>query len=107
MLLGHASIRAMVLAVTVGWEFKRSSLAAASAFAAVALSGCDPIVNIAGANFPAWMLCAIVGSIATGALRPLLAAIGLEPHLGPRVVIYPCLAFLIGCVVYLAFFNRL
>ncbi len=75
--------------------------------AAVALPGCDPVVNIAGANFPAWMLCAIVGAIGAAVLNPPLAAIGIEPHLGPRILIYPCLAFLIGCVVYLIFFNRI
>ena len=91
----------------VGREFPGSLLVATSAFAALALTGCDPIVNIAGANFPAWMLCAIVGAIAAAALHPLLTAIGIEPHLGPRTIIYPCLAFLIGCAFYLIFFNRI
>jgi YtcA family len=80
---------------------------ATSAFAALALAGCDPIVNIAGANFPAWMLCAIVGAIGAAALRLPLAAIRIEPYLGPRTVIYPSLAFLIGSAVYLIFFNRI
>ena len=105
--LGHDRIRAIVSAVRVGREFPGSLLVATSAFAALALTGCDPIVNIAGANFPAWMLCAIVGAIAAAALHPLLTAIGIEPHLGPRTIIYPCLAFLIGCAFYLIFFNRI
>jgi hypothetical protein len=74
---------------------------------AIQLAGCDPIVNLAGANFPAWMLCAIVGAIAAAATQPPLAAIGIEPHLGPRIIIYPCLAVLIGCAFYLVFFNRI
>jgi hypothetical protein len=78
-----------------------------SASAALALSGCDPVVNIAGANFPAWMLCAIVGAVAAAVLNPPLTAIGIEPYLGPRTIIYPSLAFLIGCVVYLVFFSRI
>jgi len=53
------------------------------------------------------MLCAIVGAIAAAALHPLLTAIGIEPHLGPRTIIYPCLAFLIGCAFYLIFFDRI
>jgi hypothetical protein len=72
-----------------------------------ALSGCDPIVNIAGANFPAWMLCAILGAVLAAGLRQLLVAIGIEPYLGPLILIYPCLAFLIGCAVYLTFFSRI
>ena len=74
---------------------------------ALALAGCDPIVNIAGANFPAWMLCAIVGAILAGVMRLAFITIRIEPHVGPRVVIYPCLAFLLGCGVYLIFFNRI
>jgi hypothetical protein len=81
--------------------------AATSVFATFALAGCDPVVNIAGANFPAWMLCAIVGSILAAGLYPLLTLIGIESHLGPRTIIYPCLAFLVGCACYLVFFNRI
>ena len=73
---------------------------------AVAIGGCDPIVNIAGANFPAWLLCAIAGALLAVALRQLLAASGLEPHLGPLVIIYPSLAILLACVVFLIFFSR-
>ena len=90
-----------------GREFQRSLLAASIVLTALSLPGCDPIVNIAGANFPAWMLCAIVGASAAAAVRPLLIAIGIEAHLGPRTIIYPSLAFLIGSAFYLIFFNRI
>jgi hypothetical protein len=70
------------------------------------LAACDPVVNIAGANFPAWLLCAIVGGLLAAALRPVFSASGIEPHLGPLILIYPCLAILLGCAVYLIFFNR-
>ncbi|MGH7985036.1 MAG: YtcA family lipoprotein [Candidatus Binataceae bacterium] len=72
----------------------------------VALAGCDPLINIAGANFPAWLLCAIIGAILAAAMRPLFALTGLEPYLGPLIVIYPCLAVLLSCAVYLLFFGR-
>jgi hypothetical protein len=70
-------------------------------------AGCDPVVNVAGANFPAWLLCAIVGVLMAGMLRPVFAKTGLEPYLGPLLVIYPCLALALACLVYLAFFNRI
>jgi hypothetical protein len=70
-------------------------------------AACDPVINIAGANFPAWLLCAVAGGILAGGLRPLFVATRLEPHLGPLPLIYPCLAVLIGCAVYLIFFNRI
>jgi len=79
---------------------------AAVVLAALALPSCDPVVNIAGANFPAWLLCAIVGAALAAALRPVFAVSGVEPHLGPLLLIYPCLALLLGCAVYLVFFNR-
>ena len=97
----------MLAAVCAGREFHGALRCSIGALASVALSGCDPIVNIAGANFPAWMLCAILGGIAAAVLHLPLTASGIEPHLGPRTVIYPCLAFLIGCVFYLIFFNRI
>ncbi len=82
-------------------------LAIAIACAATALPACDPVVNIAGANFPAWLLCAIVGAILAAASRLVFAATGIELYLGPLLLIYPCLALLIGCAVYLIFFSRL
>jgi hypothetical protein len=75
--------------------------------AILTLTACDPVVNVAGANFPAWLMCAIVGAIAAAVFRPLFAASGIEPYLGPLVLIYPCLAIVLACLVYLIFFNRL
>ena len=86
-----------------------TSTAALSAFAlwALALSGCDPVVNIAGADFPSWLVCLIVGAIAAAILRPLLVKLRLEPYMGPLLLVYPSLAVLLSCVAYLIFFNRL
>jgi len=75
--------------------------------ALLTLAACDPVVNLAGANFPAWLLCAIVGAILAATFRPVFAATGVEPYLGPRLLIYPCLAVLLGCLVYLILFNRI
>jgi hypothetical protein len=83
-----------------------SSIRRAVPIALLTLAACDPVVNVAGANFPAWLLCAIVGAILAAALRPAFAGTGLEPHLGPLLLIYPCLAVLLSCLVYLIFFSR-
>jgi hypothetical protein len=82
-------------------------LVVALACAPTALAGCDPVVNIAGANFPAWLLCAIFGALLSAAFRVVFTATGIELYLGPLLLIYPCLALLIGCAVYLIFFNRI
>jgi hypothetical protein len=71
------------------------------------LNACDPVVNIAGANFPAWLLCAIVGAIVAAGFRVLFATSGIERYLGPLLLIYPCLAVLLACAIYLIFFNRI
>jgi len=78
----------------------------AIAFSLLAAQACDPVVNVAGANFPAWLLCAIVGIVLAAAIRPVFVSTGMEPHLGPLLLIYPSLALLLACVVYLVFFNR-
>ena len=75
--------------------------------ALLTLVGCDPVVNIAGANFPAWLFCAVAGAIVTAMLRPVFAATKVEPYLGPLILIYPCLAILLACLIYLIFFNRI
>jgi hypothetical protein len=74
--------------------------------AMLTLAGCDPVVNIAGANFPAWLLCAIVGATLAATIRPVFAATGIEPHLGPLLLIYPCLTVLLSCLIYLTLFTR-
>ena len=85
---------------------RRPQLTAAS-LSAVVRSGCDPIVNVAGANFPAWLLCALGGALGAALLRPVLVAAGIEAHLWPVALVYLSLAVLIACVVYLVCFNRI
>jgi YtcA family len=75
--------------------------------AAGTFAGCDPVINIAGANFPGWLVCAIAGIIIAALLRPLLARLKLEPYLGPLVIVYPSLAVAAACVIFLIFFNRI
>lgn len=74
---------------------------------AFSAASCDPIVNVAGANFPAWLLCAIAGGIGLPALRALLLQLGLEPYLWWAPGVYTAAAILLACVVWIAFFNRI
>ena len=83
-----------------------SAIRIATPLALLTLAACDPVVNLAGANFPAWLLCAIVGAIMAGIFRPVFVATGIEPYLGPLLLIYPCLMVLSACLVYLIFFSR-
>ena len=75
--------------------------------AAPLFSGCDPVVDIAGGNFPAWLICVIGGGALAAVARALFAATRIEPHLGPLALVYPCLALLLSCVVWMIFINRI
>jgi YtcA family len=75
--------------------------------AAFLLAGCDPVINIAGANFPSWLFCAICGAILAALIRPIFVVTRVERYLWPRPLVYSSLAVLMGCVVWLIFFNRI
>ena len=77
------------------------------AIAAMTVAGCDPVINIAGADFPSWLVCSIAGAVLTAVLRPIFLKLRLEPYMGPPLVIYLSLAVLLACVTYLTFFNRI
>jgi len=72
----------------------------------VACAACDPLVDVAGAFFPGWMLCILIGIAATALLRHLLWRARLEPSLGPLVIVYPSLAATISLALWLGFYRR-
>ena len=80
----------------------RISLATA---VALVLAGCAPVINIEGSFFPAWILCLLMGVGLTAVLRPVLAHTGLEPHMGPLLLIYPCLCLLFTFGLWLVLYR--
>lgn len=76
------------------------------ALIAVGMAGCDPVINVAGANFPAWLLCLLVGAGLAAICRPLLVLSRLDPYLGPAALIYSSLAVMFALIVWIIFFNR-
>jgi hypothetical protein len=81
---------------------------AGCAFACVVLpcAACDPLVDVAGAFFPGWMLCILAAVVATVLIRYLFSRTGLEPSLGPLIVIYPSLATTIALALWLGFYRH-
>lgn len=77
-----------------------------AALAPPTVAGCDPVVNIAGAFFPAWLCCAIAGMVVAAIVRLVFHALGWEQHLGPLPLLYFSLAVLVACGIWLIFFNR-
>lgn len=66
---------------------------------------CDPVLDVDGAFFPAWMLCMILGIGLTFAFYPLFVRMGIENHIGPPVLVYPSLALLLTLLTWLVFFR--
>jgi hypothetical protein len=83
-----------------------NALRLAAGLSIVTFSGCDPIVTIAGATFPSWLLCMIVGATIAALMRPLLVLSRLEAHLGPLTIFYPSLIATFAMIVWIIFFNR-
>jgi len=83
----------------------RSCAMIAAAALALAASGCDPVINVFGSFFPAWVVCMVAGTALTLALRPFFVALGLERHLGPLLLVYPSLGLLLTMLTWLVFFR--
>jgi len=90
--------------VSVQRQHRRASFLGLS-FSLLTLVACDPILDIDGAFFPAWMLCLIVGIILAFAAHPVFVRLEIDEHLGPPVLIYPCLVLLFTLGTWLIFFH--
>ena len=75
------------------------------ALACLPLGGCDPIFDVAGAYFPAWILCLIAGLLATMAVREILMRTGIDQHLIWRPIAYVGCFLTVACWVWLFFFS--
>jgi hypothetical protein len=76
----------------------RVSLAYASA---VACPGCAPVISLAGAEFPVWILCLVLGILVSVSLRPLFLVLGIDEWMTPRPLIYSCLALVVAFLSWL------
>ena len=72
-----------------------------------AILGCDPVITIAGASFPAWLLCLLAGAALAALMRLIFVAFDLEPYLGPLPIIYSSMVLMFALIVWTIFFNRL
>jgi len=60
-----------------------------------------PVVSVAGAEFPVWILCLIVGIVTSLVLRPLFIAVGLDEWMTPRLLVYSSLALIVAYLCWL------
>jgi hypothetical protein len=82
-----------------------SRVAGGAAFVVLCSAACDPLLNVAGSFFPAWMVAILVGVALTVVARLILVVAGLEPHLGPPVLIYPSLGLLLTVATWLVLYR--
>lgn len=56
---------------------------------AICLTGCGgaPSVTIAGAYFPAWLLCAVIGVLVAAFIRAIMVATGLANHIPYQLLV--------------------
>lgn len=83
---------------------RRGGVAAVPVLALTAGS-CDPVINVYGSFFPAWIVCLMFGVLLTVVARTLLAITGLERHMSPLLLVYPSLTVLFTCLTWLVFFR--
>jgi len=81
-------------------------MVAAILLSTLAFTACDPIISIAGANFPSWLFCMLVGTVLAALVRPLLLLSRLECNVGPLTIFYPSLIAMLAMIVWVIFFNR-
>ena len=75
-----------------------------SVLALIKSSG-DPIVNVAGAYFPAWLACMLAGVLGTWLLGEFLSRVGLDAVLRPSAIMYPSLFAAITAGVWIVLFS--
>ena len=67
--------------------------------------GCNPVISVAGAEFPVWILCLFAGILVALSLRPALVAIGIDEWMTPRPLIYSCLALTVAFLSWLVIWR--
>jgi hypothetical protein len=76
------------------------------------LAGCgglanhSPTIDVIGSYFPAWMVCIFAGIGLTLIARCILIALGLNAHIRPAAIVYPCLMLLFTMTVWLLFYRN-
>jgi hypothetical protein len=75
--------------------------------ASITLAGCggDPLFNVLGSYFPAWMICLFAGVVLTLVVRWFFKRIDLERYVRPLVIVYPALVTFFTCTIWLVLFS--
>lgn len=74
---------------------------------ATAIAGCGraPTFNILGSFFPSWLICLVAGVILAAIASRIFVRLALDKEILWPVVVYPCLALLFACALWLILFS--
>lgn len=73
--------------------------------AACTLRGRAPSFVVFGSYFPAWIVCALLGVVATIVIRALFIRSGIDAGLQLRPLVYACLGVLCSLLIWLSLFT--
>jgi len=69
------------------------------------LAGCERTVTVAGAFFPAWLVCIVASILLSSILHLILFRTGLDPWLRPHGFVYVAMVGFFTLLLYLLFFR--
>lgn len=64
----------------------------------------DPLIDVAGAYFPAWLACMVVAAIVTWGVHEGLEKLGWSQVMRPGALMVPGLFVALSCSMWLVFF---
>ncbi len=70
------------------------------------LAGCDPLVNIEGAFFPAWLISGVSGIVCMVVTWSLLRRLRIDEHLLLRALSYICMFIFYTTLTWLLFYAK-
>ena len=66
----------------------------------------SPTLPLFGAYFPSWLACAGVGVLGAAVIRVVFIRLGVDEMLPWRLLVYTCVATIIGLAVSFVVFGR-
>jgi YtcA family len=78
-----------------------------SVMLASGMAGCRraPTFNILGSFFPSWLICLFAGIVLAAVVNRIFVRVALDKEILWPVVVYPCLALLFACALWLVLFS--
>jgi len=71
----------------------------------LALLACDPVLDVEGSFFPAWIVCIALGVALSFVAHRIFVATRLHAHLGPPLLVYTCLGLLLTLASWLVLYR--